>query len=78
LAQLRGPIENRAYRTGRRGGRRLITSGFWQDYFALHAGRYVWTHHELCGFRVSVLDQYTPQLVILAPAERQMLCAGQN
>ena len=30
-----------------------FTRGFWQDYFALHAGRYVWMHHELCGFRLS-------------------------
>lgn len=55
-----------------------FTRGFWQDYFALHAGRYVWMHHELCGFRLSVLDEYAPALVILAPAERQMFCAGQN
>ena len=69
--------------TGRAGAAVVVvgdsfTRGFWQDYFALHAGRYVWMHHELCGFRVSVLDQYRPQLVILAPAERQMFCAGQN
>jgi hypothetical protein len=33
-------------------------------------------HHELCGFKLSVLDKFGPQLVILAPAERQMFCAG--
>jgi hypothetical protein len=55
-----------------------FTRGFWQDYFALRAGRYVWIHHELCGFRTSLLDEYAPQLVILAPAERQMFCAGRN
>jgi hypothetical protein len=53
-----------------------FTRGFWQDYFALHAGRYVWMHHELCGFKLSVLDEYAPALVILAPVERQMFCAG--
>ena len=53
-----------------------FTRGFWQDYFARHAGRYVWMHHELCGFRLSVLDAQAPQLVILAPTERQMFCAG--
>lgn len=53
-----------------------FTRGFWQDYFALHAGRYMWLHHELCGFKLSVLDAHAPQLVILAPVERQMFCAG--
>jgi alginate O-acetyltransferase complex protein AlgJ len=53
-----------------------FTRVFWQDYFALHAGRYVWMHHELCGFKDSVLDEYAPALVILAPVERQMFCAG--
>jgi alginate O-acetyltransferase complex protein AlgJ len=55
-----------------------FTRGYWQDYFALRAGRYVWMHHELCAFRTSVLDDYAPQLVILAPAERQMFCTGRN
>ncbi|MEA2930284.1 MAG: alginate O-acetyltransferase complex protein AlgJ [Hyphomicrobiales bacterium] len=54
-----------------------FTRGFWQDYFALHVRRYVWMHHELCGFKVSVIDEHAPQLVILAPAERQMFCSGQ-
>jgi alginate O-acetyltransferase complex protein AlgJ len=53
-----------------------FTRGYWQDYFALNAARYAWMHHELCGFKLSVLDGYGPQLVILAPAERQMFCAG--
>lgn len=53
-----------------------FTRGFWQDYFALNAGRYAWMHHELCGFKLSVLDAQAPQLVILAPTERQMFCAG--
>ena len=53
-----------------------FTRGYWQDYFATHAGRYVWMHHELCAFKRSVLDEYAPQLVILAPTERQMFCAG--
>jgi hypothetical protein len=53
-----------------------FTRGFWQNYFALHARRYVWMHHELCSFKLSVLDAQAPQLVILAPAERQMFCAG--
>jgi alginate O-acetyltransferase complex protein AlgJ len=54
-----------------------FTRGYWQDYFALNAGRYAWMHHELCGFKLSVFDGLAPQLVILAPAERQMFCAGQ-
>jgi len=66
----------------RRGGPAVVvigdsfTRGFWQDYFALNVGRYAWMHHELCGFKLSVLDAQAPQLVILAPVERQMFCAG--
>ena len=47
----------------------LFTRVFWQDYFALHAKRYVWMHHEQCGFKLSVLDEYAADLVILAPVE---------
>ena len=54
-----------------------FTRGYWQDYFARRAGRYIWMHHELCGFRYSVLDEHAPELVILAPAERQMFCASE-
>jgi alginate O-acetyltransferase complex protein AlgJ len=53
-----------------------FTRGFWQDYFSLHAGKYVWMHHELCGFAISVVERYQPDIVILAPAERQMFCFG--
>lgn len=53
-----------------------FTRAFWQDYFALRAGRYVWMHHEQCAFKLSVIDAYAPQLVILAPVERQTLCGG--
>jgi hypothetical protein len=53
-----------------------FTQGFWQDYFSLWVRRYVWVHHELCGFAVSVVEAYDPQIVILAPTERQMFCAG--
>lgn len=53
-----------------------FTRGYWQDYFGLHAGRYVWVHHEQCGFVDSVIDSYNPAIVVLAPAERQMFCWG--
>jgi hypothetical protein len=67
--------------TGRDGPTVLVigdsfTRGFWQDYFGLHAGRYVWMHHELCGFASSVIERYSPDIVILAPVERQMFCFG--
>lgn len=51
-----------------------FTRGFWQDYFALHARRYVWMHHEQCGFKPSAVDAAEPDIVILAPTERQMFC----
>jgi hypothetical protein len=53
-----------------------FTQGFWQDYFSLHARRYVWIHHEQCGFVVALVESFDPQIVILAPTERQMFCAG--
>ncbi len=53
-----------------------FTRGYWQDYFALRAGRYVWMHHEQCGFMQSVVEFYAPDIVILAPTERQMFCTG--
>src|SRR5882757_253116 len=49
-----------------------FTREFWQDYFSLHASKYIWIHHELCGFAVSVVEKHAPDIVILAPAERQM------
>lgn len=65
--------------TGREGGSVLVigdsfTRGFWQDYFALHAKRYVWMHHEQCGFKHSAVDAAKADIVILAPTERQMFC----
>lgn len=67
--------------TGRSGPTVLVigdsfTRGFWQDYFSLHAGKYAWMHHELCGFAISVVERTAPDIVILSPAERQMFCFG--
>ena len=53
-----------------------FTREFWNDYFSLHAGKYVWIHHEECGFFISVVEAYHPDIVILAPVERQMFCSG--
>ena len=53
-----------------------FTRGYWQDYFALHTGRYVWIHHEQCGFVVSAVEAFKPDIVVLAPVERQMFCFG--
>ena len=53
-----------------------FTRGYWQDYFALRAGRYIWMHHEQCGFMLNILESYAPDIVILAPTERQMFCTG--
>jgi hypothetical protein len=65
--------------TGREGPTVLVigdsfTRGFWQDYFALHAKRYIWMHHEQCGFKDSVVEAAKPDIVILATTERQMFC----
>jgi len=53
-----------------------FTRGYWQDYFGLRAGRYVWIHHEQCEFKDSVVEAYNPAIVVLAPVERQMFCWG--
>jgi alginate O-acetyltransferase complex protein AlgJ len=65
--------------TGREGPTVLVigdsfTQGFWQDYFALRAGRYLWMHHEQCRFAMSVVESHMPDIVILAPTERLMFC----
>lgn len=67
--------------TGRDGPTVLVlgdsfTRGFWQDYFSLHARRYVWMHHEQCGFVQRLVESYEPDVVILAPTERRMFCMG--
>jgi alginate O-acetyltransferase complex protein AlgJ len=54
-----------------------FTQGLWQDYFSLHARRYVWIHHEQCGFVVPLVEAYDPQIVILAPTELEMFCSAQ-
>lgn len=51
-----------------------FTQHFWQDYFSLHASRYLWIHHEGCRFARDIFDRYRPDVVILAPTERLMFC----
>jgi hypothetical protein len=51
-----------------------FTQRFWQDYFGLHAGRYLWIHHENCRFARDIFDRFKPDVVILAPTERLMFC----
>jgi alginate O-acetyltransferase complex protein AlgJ len=65
--------------TGRVGPTVLVigdsfTRDLWRDYFALHASRYLWIHHENCRFARDVFDRYQPDVVILAPTERDMFC----
>jgi alginate O-acetyltransferase complex protein AlgJ len=65
--------------TGRAGPTVLVigdsfTRHFWQDYIGLHAGRYLWIHHEQCRFARDVFDRYRPDVVIFAPSERLMFC----
>lgn len=65
--------------TGRSGPTVLVlgdsfTQDFWQDYFSLHASRYVWMHHEHCRFAQRVVEGQDPHIVILAPTERLMFC----
>jgi alginate O-acetyltransferase complex protein AlgJ len=65
--------------TGRQGPTVVIlgdsfTEHYWRRYFALHVARYVWIHHELCGFVPEIADAFKPDAVILAPTERFMFC----
>src|SRR5262249_9236628 len=81
IAETHSEIGGDLIETGRAGPTVLVlgdsfTQHFWQDYFSLHAARYVWVHHEQCGFAPDVLDRYKPDIVILAPTERVMFCAG--
>jgi hypothetical protein len=65
--------------TGRSGPAVLIlgdsfTQHYWRDYFSLHARRYIFMHHEYCGFAQNLVENYHPDIVILAPTERVMFC----
>jgi alginate O-acetyltransferase complex protein AlgJ len=65
--------------TGRKGPTVFVigdsfTRHLWRDFFGLHAARYVWIYHEHCHFSREVLDRYSPDIVILAPLERYMIC----
>lgn len=65
--------------TGREGPTVLVlgdsfTRYFWQGAFALHAGRYIWMHHELCDYEPEIAERFRPDVVVLAPTERFMFC----
>lgn len=67
--------------TGRAGPAVMIigdsfTQYYWPDYFALHASRVIWIHHEHCTLSESVIDEQKPDIVILIPAERAMFCGN--
>jgi hypothetical protein len=84
------PLATAAFDTGRERGGHLTTTGragptvlvlgdsftehYWTDYFGLYASRYVWFHHEFCGFDPARIEALHPDIVILAPTERQMFC----
>ncbi|MDR3498938.1 MAG: hypothetical protein P4L72_06900 [Parvibaculum sp.] len=52
-----------------------FTRGFFLDPLMLHAKRLIWTHHDQCGFKWDLIEKWKPDLVILAPTERYVLCA---
>ncbi|HEX7775130.1 MAG TPA: hypothetical protein VF449_01220, partial [Parvibaculum sp.] len=37
--------------------------------------RMIWTHHDQCGFNWALVEKWKPDLIILAPTERYVLCA---
>jgi hypothetical protein len=57
----------------------VIGDSFTRSHFLaplmLHARRLVWTHHDQCGFNWGLIEKWKPDLVILAPTERYVLCA---
>jgi hypothetical protein len=57
----------------------VIGDSFTRDHFLeplmLHAQRVIWTHHDQCGFDWALVEKWKPDLVILAPTERYVLCA---
>lgn len=44
--------------------------------FHPHVGRYAWAHHEECALDWTVIDKVKPDLVLIAPAEREVRCHG--
>jgi hypothetical protein len=44
--------------------------------FLDHVGRYAWVHHDACGFDWTVIEKVKPDLVLIAPTERETRCLG--
>jgi hypothetical protein len=44
--------------------------------FLPHVKRFAWAHHEECAFDWAVIDKVKPDLVLIAPAEREVRCRG--
>lgn len=52
-----------------------FTMGLFRAPLMLHAKRLIWTHHDQCGFKWDLVTKWKPDLLILAPTERYVLCA---
>jgi hypothetical protein len=44
--------------------------------FLDHVGRYAWVHHDECAFDWAVIDKVKPDIVLIAPVEREARCRG--
>jgi hypothetical protein len=42
--------------------------------FIDHVGRYAWMHHDECGFDWNTIEKVKPDIVLLAPVEREARC----
>jgi hypothetical protein len=51
-----------------------FTEGEFAAMVLAHARRFVWVHHQYCGFDWKWIDQFRPDEVWWMPTERYMVC----
>lgn len=76
------PFPPYAYTTGHAGPRIMVigdsfTQGFWFGPLAARTSAFAWTHHRSCRFDMNEVRRFKPEILIFAPTERQMSCAGE-
>jgi alginate O-acetyltransferase complex protein AlgJ len=51
-----------------------FTGGIFTPFVTRNAGRYIWMHHQFCGFDWKIIDEYHPDFVWYMPTERLIPC----
>ncbi|MFG1359805.1 alginate O-acetyltransferase AlgX-related protein [Xanthobacter pseudotagetidis] len=78
----RDPFVSHGFETGHDGPRIMVigdsfTQHFWDGYLAARASAFLWMHHRLCRFDWEAIQRFKPDILVYAPTERFLPCAGQ-